>query len=531
MRRGEGFAGYTVLRLLGSGGMGEVYLAQHPRLPRRDALKVLPADVSADREFRERFHREADLAASLFHPHIVGVHDRGEYDGQLWISMDYVEGPDTARLFADGHAAGLPTIDVLEMVTAVGEALDYAHGKGLLHRDVKPANVLTTQPETGRRRILLADFGIARRLDDISGLTATNMTAGTLSYAAPEQLMGQPVDGRTDQYALAATAVHWLTGAPLVIGHHLNAEPPRLADARPDLAAFDRALARALAKDAADRFASCTDFAEALGGAAAHPDIHAAPTVVAVAAPPVLRAKLDHHVATAAPSSPSRPLLRSRVVLGVLGAVVAGVITLVVVLLLRHGDSGPQHAAGASSVAVGASSTTARPQSADAPGPPVPAASPASTAAPTQPSSSLFAIPACYSLQDPPTERPTEVTSEYCGEGGADLDHMSWSKWGPDGAEGTGYFSFNTCQPNCAAGGQLHYPAKIVASNPVLAAANSGCPPNTAFYSDLILAFPTSVPNSNGQVVNSQYQGMPAIRFTSGQNQGDAPSGGPTVCW
>src|SRR3979409_1920483 len=91
---GQTFAGYRILRLLGSGGMGEVYLAEHPRLPRRDALKILPADVSADPEFRGRFNREADLASTLYHPHIVGVHDRGEYDGQLWISMDYVEGPD-----------------------------------------------------------------------------------------------------------------------------------------------------------------------------------------------------------------------------------------------------------------------------------------------------------------------------------------------------------------------------------------------------------------------------------------------------
>src|ERR1700687_1896834 len=100
---GANFAGYTVVRLLGSGGMGEVYLAEHPRLPRRDALKILPADVSADREFRQRFNREADLAATLFHPHIVGVHDRGEFDGQLWISMDFVDGTDAAQLMRDRY--------------------------------------------------------------------------------------------------------------------------------------------------------------------------------------------------------------------------------------------------------------------------------------------------------------------------------------------------------------------------------------------------------------------------------------------
>ena len=105
---GEVFAGYTIVRLLGSGGMGEVYLAQHPRLPRRDALKLLPADSSTDPDYRVRFNREADLASTLWHPHIVGVHDRGEYDGQLWISMDYVDGTDAARLLAERYPAGMP---------------------------------------------------------------------------------------------------------------------------------------------------------------------------------------------------------------------------------------------------------------------------------------------------------------------------------------------------------------------------------------------------------------------------------------
>jgi serine/threonine-protein kinase len=136
---GQTFAGYTIIRLLGSGGMGEVYLAQHPRLPRRDALKLLPREWSADEEFRARFAREADLASTLWHPHIVGVHDRGEEDGQLWISMDFVDGLDAARLLADRYPAGTPIDEVARIVTAVASALDYAHKQGLLHRDVKPA--------------------------------------------------------------------------------------------------------------------------------------------------------------------------------------------------------------------------------------------------------------------------------------------------------------------------------------------------------------------------------------------------------
>jgi serine/threonine protein kinase, bacterial len=271
-RNGAAFAGYTILRLLGSGGMGEVYLAQHPRLPRSDALKILPTDVSADREFRERFNREADLAATLFHPHIVGVHDRGEFDEQLWISMDYIEGTDAAQLMRNRYPVGMPADEVLTIVTAVAGALDYAHQRGLLHRDVKPANILLTDPDDDERRIFLSDFGIARQIGEVSGLTATNLTVATLPYAAPEQLRGADIDGRADQYALAATTFQLLSGAPpyqdsnpiAVISQHLTAAPPKLSDRRPELARLDHVLAKALAKDPAERFSRCREFATAL---------------------------------------------------------------------------------------------------------------------------------------------------------------------------------------------------------------------------------------------------------------------------
>jgi serine/threonine-protein kinase len=270
---GANFAGYTIRHLLGSGGMGEVYLADHPRLPRLDALKILPASLTTDDDFRGRFNREADLAASLWHPNIVGLHDRGEFEGQLWITMDYVDGVDAGRLLRE-HPAGLLTADAIEIVSAVAEALDYAHQRNLLHRDVKPANILATRAGTDRRRILLADFGIARRSDDISGLTVTNMTVGSVAYAAPEQLMGEPMDGRADQYALAATTFRLLTGAQLfkhsnaavVISKHLNAPPPPISQWRSDLTHLDPILSRALAKDPAGRYASCGEFARALQG-------------------------------------------------------------------------------------------------------------------------------------------------------------------------------------------------------------------------------------------------------------------------
>jgi serine/threonine-protein kinase len=272
LNNGEVFAGYVIRRLLGTGGMGEVYLAQHPRLPRHDALKILSSASTTDEEFRARFIREAELAATLWHPHIVGVLDRGEFNGRLWISMDYVDGTDAGRLVRERYPDGMPEQDVSEIVTAVADALDFGHDRRLLHRDVKPENILVTASDGHRRRVLLTDFGIARRIDDVSNLTDENVAVGTINYVAPEQLLGKPLDGRADQYALAATTFHLLTGAPpfqdsnraVVVSHHLSTPPPRISERRPDLAHLDAVLARALAKDPDERYPNCVDFARAL---------------------------------------------------------------------------------------------------------------------------------------------------------------------------------------------------------------------------------------------------------------------------
>ncbi|MHA7664358.1 serine/threonine-protein kinase [Mycolicibacterium sp. HS_4_1] len=296
LTEGQVFAGYTIRRKLGAGGMGSVYLASHPRLPRLDAVKVLSAELTSDPEYGPRFMREADVVSTLSHPNILGVHDRGECDGQLWISMDYVAGTDAARLLRDHYPSGMPPEVALPIITAVASALDHAHRRGLLHRDVKPANILL-DAETSR--IYLADFGIARPMNDASGLTATNMAVGTVAYAAPEQLRGEGMDGRTDQYALACTAFQLLTGNPpyadsnpaIVITKHVTAPAPSLGEQRPELRDLDPVLARAMSKTPAGRFASCGEFAEALQQQATRPvpfarnEFRGQPTMAAPAVP------------------------------------------------------------------------------------------------------------------------------------------------------------------------------------------------------------------------------------------------------
>ncbi|MFP1151872.1 protein kinase domain-containing protein [Mycobacterium sherrisii] len=273
---GAVFAEYTVARKLGSGQTGEVYLVQDPRPARWQALKILSLPLSSDSRFRRRFLEETPAVTSLHHPHIVEVHDRGDFDGLLWVAMDYVEGSSAAQLMRDRFPAVWPTGEVLTIVGAVAAALDHAHQRGLLHRDVKPANILLTGRAAGEQRILLGDFGIARQLGEHTGVVGPHVPAGTVGYAAPEQLMGADIDPRADQYALAATAFHLLTGAPpteyrnaaTALRELLRGAPPKLSDQRPELAHLDEVFARALAARPADRFTSCRAFADALNEAA-----------------------------------------------------------------------------------------------------------------------------------------------------------------------------------------------------------------------------------------------------------------------
>ena len=265
-------AGFSIVRLLGCGQIGELYLAEHPRLPRQDALKLVSADLSADPEYRYRFKQESGRAAALWHPNIVSLHDRGEFQDRLWLSMDYVDGVEAAQLLTDAYPEGMPPDMVVEIVSAIAEALDYAHEQGLVHRFVNPSNILLSNWESRRRRIVLTGFGLPRRPDETNSLTRANLGIGTVSYAAPEQLMDDSFDGRTDQYGLASTAFHLLTGSPpfahmnpaVVVSKHLNESPPQPGDVRPELTYFDTPFARALKKNPTERFRHCRDFAKAL---------------------------------------------------------------------------------------------------------------------------------------------------------------------------------------------------------------------------------------------------------------------------
>ncbi|MFI6216352.1 serine/threonine-protein kinase [Nocardia brasiliensis] len=275
MSPGTIVGGYRIDRVLGAGGMGTVYLAKHPSLPRMDALKVLSPELSSDHEFRARFEREANLAAGLDHPNIVSVYNRGEEHGQLWIAMQYVDGIDaSAEIARDPHA--MNPLRALRITTEVGKGLDYAHRKGLLHRDIKPANFLLSATDGDEERVLLTDFGVAKSNDDTTELTQTGSFVATIAYAPPEQLTGERLDHHADIYSLACSFFKLLTGRnpypatqpALVMMGHLHEPPPAATAVHPGLPpAIDQVFARAMAKNPADRFNSCRELTDAAANA------------------------------------------------------------------------------------------------------------------------------------------------------------------------------------------------------------------------------------------------------------------------
>lgn len=268
LRDGEVFAGFRIERRLGSGGMGEVYLARDRDLPRYVALKVLGPSVTGDPDAQARFLREADTAARLSHPNIVTVYSRGREGNRLWMAMQYIEGTDVGALLRNGP---IHPEAAVRIIGETAKALDAAHDSGILHRDVKPANILLASNKL--EQVLLADFGIAKALDRSNNLTRTGELYASFQYAAPEQFDGNShVDHRADVYTLGCTLYHMVTGVipypgtntGQLIHGHLNLPIPRPSQQNPWLPpAFDAVIARALAKGRDERFWSCGELAQA----------------------------------------------------------------------------------------------------------------------------------------------------------------------------------------------------------------------------------------------------------------------------
>jgi serine/threonine protein kinase len=268
---GSRVAGYLLERQVGTGGTATVFRARDERLGRVVALKLLAADLTNDEAFRRRFLREARAVAAVDHPHIIPVYEAGEADGVLFIAMRFVAGSDLRAVI--GREGGLPPERAAAFFSPVASALDAAHASGLVHRDVKPANMLVDAGPGRPEHVYLSDFGLARGIRSSSGLTRAGQFLGTPDYAAPEQISGATVDGRADQYALGCVAYTLLAGQVLferdqamaTLYAHLFKPPPRVTKLRPDLpAAADEVLARALAKEPRARYDSCGAFSDAL---------------------------------------------------------------------------------------------------------------------------------------------------------------------------------------------------------------------------------------------------------------------------
>lgn len=305
---GVQFAAYEVMQRLGAGGMGEIYLCRHRILDRVDAVKVLHRHYATDPVYRERLRLEALSAARLRHPNIVTIYTADEADGLLYLAMEYIDGADLAAII--DRVGALDLARTVSLLGPIAAALDMAHGEQIVHRDVKPSNVLIASDE----RPFITDFGISKFVGgEQQRLTLTGEFVGTVAYCSPEQLCGEPLDGRCDQYALACVAYECLTGHPpyqkdsqvAMMAAHLTLPPPRIRDLRPDLPPeIDAVFARALAKTADRRYDTCADFVAALAKVLAGAEPLAPPSAPA-SAPPRPQSSAPPQ-ASAAPQ-PARP--------------------------------------------------------------------------------------------------------------------------------------------------------------------------------------------------------------------------------
>ena len=273
LQLGSVFAGYRIEALIGRGGMGLVYRAQDERLKRKVALKVLPPQRATDEAFRTRFIRESEAAASIDHPNIIPIFEAGEESGGLFIAMRFVDGPDLKQYLA--QRGPLSLAEATDLLDGIAGAIDTAHAQGLVHRDIKPQNVLISLglASVASRHVYLTDFGLMKEKEAGREVTTEGQFVGTIDYVAPEQMEGRPLDGRADVYALGCVLYECLTGTvPFVrmsdvstMLAHMHEAPPSVRSDRPDLSpGIDEVIARALAKSPDDRFSTCRDLMKAL---------------------------------------------------------------------------------------------------------------------------------------------------------------------------------------------------------------------------------------------------------------------------
>ena len=381
------FGKYQLKRLLGQGGMGEVYEARDTSKDRTVALKILPEELSRDQGFRTRFQRESRAAAMLEEPHVIPIHDWGEIDGKLFIDMRLVRGQDLHELLKSGPLVPARAVGIIRQIAA---ALDAAHAQGLIHRDVKPQNILITGVEDFA---YLIDFGIAENRGD-TRLTVAGTAVGSFAYMAPERFDGRPTTPAVDVYSLAAVLYEALTGEPpfrsgsmeQVIAAHVSSPPPRPSVVNHRVpAAFDDVIARGMAKEPDDRYGSPGALGRAAGralGATPSAGPSTGPTAVTQAAPANAAATAPDHsgptlpawqVAQQTASSRARPWLVPAVIIGAAALLLAG-IGVVIGLLARQNSAPPTSASPSSGYTVSAPTPTSSYQPEPPPSPPSPPA-------------------------------------------------------------------------------------------------------------------------------------------------------------
>ena len=354
LSEGDEFAGYRIERRLGRGGMGILYLALEPGLERRVALKLIAPEAAADEVFARRFSEESRIAASIEHPNVVPIYAAGEEDAVPWIAMRYVAGSDLGRRIA--REGRLEAADAVALIAQVGNGLDAIHAAGLVHRDVKPANVLLSG-EPGSEHAYITDFGVARNVSTQSGLTQTGRFVGTLDYVAPEQISGEAIDARVDVYALGCLLFKLLTGevpfpregeAARLYAHLHDPPPAPSLQATSAPTALDDVVLRAMSKSPDDRFPSAGDLGRAaqaaLGGTAVSLPERTVATGAAATGErrtPASRTRESETVPLAgeaeAPPATRRPLL----VGGLLALIAAAVVVALVVSGGGGGDGSP----------------------------------------------------------------------------------------------------------------------------------------------------------------------------------------------